>query len=427
MAKVSTSIYHDTRRGKSNNLYPLKLRVYYKEETRLYPFERFLKTYPDLVTEMTEEDYNNSYLAPKPRGELKKLSINISKILTDATKITDELKDFDFDKFENKIFRETHSSNDVFYFYNLKIQELKKEERVNTASNYNCSLNSLKEYWKTKSKTAKELQFNKINIAFLNDYEKWMNTNGKESTTVGIYLRPLRAILNQAINDKLIDRDNYPFGKYKYEIPTGGNNIDKAFTKDDLAILYNYDLPEGSLMSKARDFWFFSYECNGMNMTDIFRLKFKNISNDTFTFKRQKTKRTTKKKPIDIKVIISTNINNTILKYGNTSQPNNYLFPVIDDKLSEDEKIKKIQNFTRFVNQQMKKLAKIVGIDEKISTYFARHSYVTVTIREGGDLPLVQNNVGHTSPKTTMVYFSGHSEDKLRKNAKNIMNFVKQE
>lgn len=213
MSKVSASIYHDTCRQKTNNLYPLELRIYHNLETRLYPFERFLKAYPTLKTEITKEDFENQFLAAKPRGDYKALKIEIGKIQTDAQKIIDDLKDFDFDKFEKKVFRETYSSNDVFYYYNSKIQDLNSEERISTASNYNCSLNSLRKFWETKSKTAKELPFQKISVQFLNEYEKWMHLNNNSETTIGIYLRPLRAMFNQAIEDKLIDKDNYPFGK----------------------------------------------------------------------------------------------------------------------------------------------------------------------------------------------------------------------
>ena len=82
----------------------------------------------------------------------------------------------------------------------------------------------------------------------------------KSKTTVGIYLRPLRAIFNKAIEEGDIVADIYPFKKY--QIPTG-QNIKKALDKSELKKLFTTQVEPGSPKEKARDFWFFSYQCNG--------------------------------------------------------------------------------------------------------------------------------------------------------------------
>jgi integrase/recombinase XerD len=48
-----------------------------------------------------------------------------------------------------------------------------------------------------------------------------MVDNGKSLTTVGIYLRPLRAMFNEAIAANLITQEYYPFGKRKYQTEQG--------------------------------------------------------------------------------------------------------------------------------------------------------------------------------------------------------------
>ncbi len=86
----------------------------------------------------------------------------------------------------------------------------------------------------------------------------------------------------------------YPFKKYK--IPTG-QNIKKALSKQDPKTLYTAQLTLDNHQEKARDFWFFSYQCNGMNFRDIAELKYKNINKNSLSFLRHKTLRTTKDKP----------------------------------------------------------------------------------------------------------------------------------
>ncbi|MGB4555142.1 MAG: site-specific integrase, partial [Bacteroidales bacterium] len=46
----------------------------------------------------------------------------------------------------------------------------------------------------------------------------------------------------------------------------------------------------------CRDIWIFSYLCNGINMADLCRLRYSNISDGKISYNRQKTIRTDKDK-----------------------------------------------------------------------------------------------------------------------------------
>ena len=63
-------------------------------------------------------------------------------------------------------------------------------------------------------------------------------------------MRQLRAIINQAISDKILSADLYPFKKY--EIPSG-QNIKKALPNDDLQKLLSC-IPANADQAKALDF-----------------------------------------------------------------------------------------------------------------------------------------------------------------------------
>ncbi|EOS01150.1 hypothetical protein C799_03004 [Bacteroides thetaiotaomicron dnLKV9] len=63
-----------------------------------------------------------------------------------------------------------------------------------------------------------------------------MKNNGKTLISVGFYLRPLRSVVNEAINDNIIKRESYPFGtrfQHKYEIPKD-NNLKNALSINDI-------------------------------------------------------------------------------------------------------------------------------------------------------------------------------------------------
>lgn len=158
-----------------------------------------------------------------------------------------------------------------------------------------------------------------------------MLANDYSITTVRIYVRALRAIINLAKNNGFFKLEHYPFGRRKYVIPTG-RNVKKSLSKEEIKQVFNYETVKGSNMDKAKDFWIFSYLCNGMNMMDIAKLKWKNVDNSTITFKREKTIRTTKGNAINITVVRNTHIDRIINKWGReVIDKENYIFDIVGE------------------------------------------------------------------------------------------------
>jgi site-specific recombinase XerD len=151
---------------------------------------------------------------------------------------------------------------------------------------------------------------------FLRKYEKWMLKEGNSITTVGIYLRSLRTVFNNAISEGLLSKELYPFGKKKYEIPTG-NNIKKALTLKDIAAIYYYTPEPGTFADMAKDYWLFMYLCNGINVKDMCLLKYENLKGEVLEFERAKTTRT-KRKVEPILVAFVDDVKEIIKKWGNT-------------------------------------------------------------------------------------------------------------
>lgn len=160
--------------------------------------------------------------------------------------------------------------------------------------------------------------FSEVTPQWLKDYEKWMiYSNKKSRTTVGIYLRPLRAIFNTAIEEKVIEQEIYPFGKRKYNIPAP-KGTKKALSKDQLKKLF-VEEPFTPEQKKAKAFWFFSYACNGMNLKDLVNLRYKNITGDIIIFRRAKTFNTNKSQA-PVTVYMNEFINSVIEEYGNPNK-----------------------------------------------------------------------------------------------------------
>jgi len=403
------SIYLDKRRAKKNGKFPVKLRVFTTEPRKqvLYPTK----------FEFTESEFHSIWETTKPRKEHQATRLILSTIEAKAVKAAEGLPSFSFEAFEKvmELAREK-KTEDVVFYYKQAIEQFKKNQQVSTASNYLYSLRSLLEFH-----TDENLSFSDITAQWLKSYEAHLLASGKSKTTVGMYLRPLRAIYNSAISDGNAKPDKYPFGKTKYKIPAP-KGVKKALSKEQLKALFEAE-PATPEQQKAKAFWFFSYSCNGMNFKDIANLQYKDVSGETLKFLRAKTANTnTNQAPVI--AYLNDYTRGIIQQYGNSNNsPETNIFPIIDHSSPIEKQHSQVNNFIRFVNQHFLKFAKSVGIDEQVSTYWARHSFATNAIRSGASLEFVSEALSHSNLKTTQGYFAGFESDKKREISKKLMEF----
>lgn len=396
------SIFLDTRRAKNGDLYPVKLRIYHKSTKRA-------KLYPTIF-DLTIAEFQSIWETTKPRRGHQEIRNELNGIEAKARDAASQLKNFSFEHFEKLLYGKAGASEDVFFQYTTTIKKLKDNNQIGTASSYELSLRSIKNFiTSSKGKEPEILPFYDISPGWLVKYENYMiNTMQLSRTTVGIYLRPLRAIFNTAIRDKEIEPEIYPFGKYKYQIPSV-KRVKKALTKEQLSQLYHCT-PQTPEQEKARDFFFFSYACNGMNIKDIALLRYKDIQDDKIVYYRAKTINTARTL-IPIVVYLTEPARKVIEKYGNPDHaPSQLVFSILQDSMSEFTKWDKIKKFTGFINQHLKKLARTEGITDAISTYWARHSFATTAIRSGASMEFVSEALNHSNMKTTQGYFAGFEE-----------------
>ncbi len=411
--EYTISMYLDTRRAKANGKYPVKLRVYSSllKDRKLYP----------TVFELTEVEFKNSWETAKPKSEFRDLRNKMILVEQKAIEAAEKATPFSYEKFEKYLFQKSGDSTNVLYHFNESIATLESNEQYNTAESYRSCITSLSEFTKSIKKDFAKISFFEITPDFLNKYEHFMLSKGRSITTIGIYLRPLRAIFNKAIAENEINTDLYPFGIRKYQIPAS-SKVKKALTREQLKALFNAD-PKTPEQEKAKDFFFFSYSCNGMNMKDILLLRNKDIENDRFEFFRAKTKRTSKKNLKSITIYLNEFSKSVIDKYRGTRRgSDDFVFPILESCNDAKEQQVKIKNFTRFVNQHIGKVCKDNNLPEA-STYWARHSFATNAIRSGASMEFIQESLGHGNLSTTQNYFAGFDDEAKKGFSENIMNF----
>jgi integrase/recombinase XerD len=404
------SIFLDKRRPKKSGKFPIKLRVYMQilREQKLYP----------LNYEFSEKEYEDIWLNNRPLKENREIRLKLQFIENNAYNLAKKITPFSFSTFERMYFDNQYKNkNDIGYYYEQAIKIYRQNNQIGTAENYDLSLKSLLKF---HGKNSLPISF--ITAQWLEDYERNMiEVNKRSQTTVGFYLRPLRAVFNTAIANKSITTEQYPFGKRKYTIPAP-KSVKKALNKDQLTVLFKCK-PKTMEQKKARDLWFFSYSCNGMNFKDIATLKFQDIKGETLTFNRAKTKRTNKSQAPSI-IYLNNFTKKVIANYGNRNgEATDYVFDFLSNDDSALEIERKVSNIIRYVNQHLKTLAKSIGIEEEISTYWARHSFATAAIRQGASMEFVSEALRHSNLNTTKGYFAGFEDEKKKEINAKLMEF----
>jgi integrase/recombinase XerD len=403
--KVTTGIFLDTRKKKKGtrsfeDKFPVTLRVTYMRQRKYY-----VVIDPDTLKRVTlNEDDFEKVVGKKPRGEYKTLSDKLNKIETDAIAIGADLKTFSFPAFEAKFLSEKKSAKDLSGAFDAKAKKEKDDGNIGTGQLYLSAKISFEKF-----NNNKPLQFQQITSQWLDEYEKWMTKEGKGKSTIGFYCRNLRHLLNES---KLFSADTYPFGKGKYQIPTS-KNTKKALNTSDISKILHYKGADD--LMKARDYWVFSYLGNGINPKDISLLKRKDISGGEIHFKRAKTKRM-RVEPHPIIISMTPMIKEIVKRQG--SKDGDYIFPILKKEMSYQQQYRAIQDHVKFINTNIRLVAKALEIDRDVTTYVARHSFASVLMHKGVPVGFISKSLGHSGIATTENYLDGFPKSAREEYAK---------
>ncbi len=391
----------DTRRPKQNGLYPVKIQVIFKRVQKYY------STGKELSIKYWERIHDSkSAELSKTRNSIKNSYDLILKNVEDLA----SKGEFSFDSLNVRLGKAAGEIlNNTF---KVKIEALEANEQINTRNYYQNVLNCIEQY------AGNNVPLDSITVDWLRKFEKHLLQN-RNYTTVGMYMRALKAIINDSITAGALKLSQYPFGRGKYEIPEGVGRK-KALNLEQIAQIVKYS-DDSEATEKYRDLWFFSYLCNGINIADLIMLKYKNIEEGEIFFIRKKTIRRSKSRK-EIRASITPEMESIIKKWGNPKSPDNYIFPFLKGDEDAEQQVKVASDIIRRINRRMNTIGEVLKIG-KISTYTARHSFATVLKRSGTNLSFISESLGHANLKTTESYLASFEKEERQKNAALLTNF----
>jgi integrase/recombinase XerD len=343
------------------------------------------------------------------RPEQKVLLAALRKLEDKAQSAINDLADsFSFARFETLFLTNQEAPDSLAGAFGDYIKEL-SSDRVSTISSYQTALKSFLQF-------QPGIKIGDITVRFLQEYERWMLGNGRSITTVGIYCRSLRSVVNFLIADGRFRSELYPFGsskKRRYEIPSS-RNIKKALTLSEIEKIFRHKCKPGSTAERCKDYWVFLYLANGINVKDFCLLKWDDLDNDRLYFVREKTVRT-KKVVEPIEVVIQPEMQRIITKWGARSfNRDTYIFPHLAAGMDSVEVRNKVQLLTRLINDYMKEIVYEIGIKKKVTTYAARHSFATIMKNSGAPIAMISQALGHSSLNTTQEYLASFEKHQLK-------------
>lgn len=271
------------------------------------------------------------------------------------------------------------------------------------------------------------VRFADVTVSWLLQYESAVTRGGLSRTTVGMYIRALRTIFNEAAANGIIKKEKcYPFGRRKYIIPNS-RNIKKALNIEQIEKIFNYQ-GENESEERARKYWIFFYLCNGINPKDVALLKYKNIEDGYLVFERAKTVRTGRTDPKIISVYITEDIQDIMDTLGNEDKSSdNYIFPILKPGMDILKEHEATHLFIAFVNNWMAEIGKKLNLPRKPSTIISRHSFSTVMKNAGVSTEYIKEALGHHDIKTTENYLDSFEKSIKKEFAGKLTPFKKKQ
>ena len=399
---VTVATMLDTRRTKANEKYPVKIRVTYNRVRHYYP---------------TGKDLTPDEWGTLPTSKARALVAVRKDIESSYQIVRTAVEDllmrgiFSLENLNNRLKRAGGDTLNIAF--EGKIAEMKAQERIGNMMAYRVVMKGIERF------AGPRVPLSGVSVDWIRRYEKFLLKEGKNRTTVGIHMRHIRAILNDMKRCGKISEVQYPFGRGRYEIQAGeGRKL--ALTLEQIGQIANYE--DGSeATAKYRDYWLFLYLCNGINVADFVKLRYRDIVNGEICFVRQKTERTTKTRK-EIQVVVTERMQAIIDRWGNPFRPDNFIFPILDGQEDAMRRKMKTLYITRAINKRMKEVGEQLGIGN-ISTYTARHSFATVLKRAGTNIAYISESLGHQDLRTTENYLASFEREERIKNAELLTKF----
>ena len=287
----------------------------------------------------------------------------------------------------------------------------KNEGQFYTGSNYVSCINKFVSFLgeSTESFYLADLDKNKVE-----EYILWLEKkHSDKAQTVDFYFRGLRALFNIAVKKKEYIDLNLPNPFIGLRIQKKAT-VKRALPLKMLSKLFDAEL--GLSLSDSQrqslDILLISLYCRGMVFHDMYDLKWSMIDEAwQIEYRRSKTGQA-------ICLAVPKEAQEIMLRYK--LPDNSYVFPFLREK--KDKTFLCEKSALRRINRHAIIIGKILHLPFKLTSYVMRHSWATLMLEAGKSVEIISQCMGHTSIRTTQIYLSSISTQKVDREVNDMLN-----
>ena len=392
----------DTRRLLEDGRYPVAVRVAFDGKSK---YLRIGKTYSmEEWVELCECEKQGRNKKAMERMSLK----NSMSTIEESVNVL--LAD---DKFTLARLVEVHSgkTSDKSTIYSIWEEYMQSKLSEGKAGSARCNKDVYKRFIKDMGT---EVSLADIDKAFVQEWVKRMKKAGLGITTIAIGLRSFRTIVNICISRGLVKGDTKEMFKdsgynksqsRKHEfLDTATMRMLYDFWKKDEAVDENgdelYMQREKQAIFRDLGLFLFMYLGDGQNLADTLRLTYDDWYYSThgkqMRFLRHKT-RDRNESASEVIFPVTPELKAILDKYGNEPKLGRRVFPIMSDEITPEQEVWVIQRYNRYIREHMKKVADMLGMEQKPSPTWARHSFAT-NLNNSGVVPYkyISDSMGHS-------------------------------
>lgn len=386
--QTSLKLSLDKRRKRKDGTFPIIIRLgHFQRTTSISTGLSVHEEYWESSKERVRRSYKGVVSVANLNNILVKEKAKAQEIINDLYR-KNELDFLSITQLKDKIVNKS-SYESFFTFGDSLVNELDASQRYGTARSYKGLLGILKVFTKER-----DLRFNEVNYDFLKRFERYhLSKEGNSLNGLASYMRTLKAIYNKGIKEGIVDRDSYPFEKYKIRTtPTEKRAIDVRHIKKIMELELKNDNP----LFHYRNYFLLSYMLFGMSFIDMAFLKVGNMIDGRIKFQRKKTS-----KAYDIKI---TEQLDAILEYYLKGKgKGDFILPILKRR-TLDLQYKDEKWALKRYNKGLKEIAGLCEIEEKLTSYVSRHSFATHAMLNNVPLQAISAMLGHSKLNTTQIY-----------------------
>lgn len=442
-SKREPSVSAVLRRGhaKDDGSCPVKIRVTWNRVHRFYSVRVDGKPLfmSGQIDELDDSDELKRLLSDNVRREDKKKQKNaiIEKLSAArvAVKKVSNGRTFTFDRFERE-FLNQESKKGILHLFETYLQGLLSEERIGAYESYKNAYHAFNRFRGGNTQTkddsfvrGKEILPEDLTTEVLKKFDVALKTRGCNKTTIGIYMRALRIIFNNAVDLNPSLAEFYPFSRKqndnkRYKIRSGSGKKGQALTIEQLQKFIQTKPIERTAEWEAKQYWLFMFYASGMNMADVAALTYDCVHWDAIRYVRKKTQDTERKEEV-IEIPLSEALKKIILSIGNPDKSSSaYVFPILSKNMDALKVKAATKQKTKTINKWLSRLCKDNDLPE-ITSYWSRHTSATLLRDAGASVEMISELLGHSDVKVTREYLKRFSIQKKNDAIESAMSILK--